>query len=106
MEETKQPERTHRILVAGLLCVGLCLSCLFLAVAIDRPIQIPGSSTGLPITACAGIATQPRVQVGVAWVSVLSSYLPPIMTSRFSICFSVPIGQSIKSISGQWAFPP
>lgn len=106
MDETNRTKNTSRILIAGIICIGLCLSCLIAAIVYNRPIQVPLKNGGLPITVCAGAAIQPHFQLGVAWVSIISSYLPPLTTSPFSICVSIPLNLQPPRVSGEWVFPP
>jgi hypothetical protein len=64
---------------------------------------------GMTSTICAGVSTTPKWQIGVSWVSPLSSYLPPLITSPYAVCINIPHSWTTffsSSISGSWLFPP
>lgn len=92
--------------VAMLVLLGMA-SCLLVALVGGNG-SSGGSPTrgGLPITLCAGIATQPRYQVGIVWVSPVSSYLPPVAASDYSVCIRVPTGRTPTRLWDEWVFPP
>lgn len=62
--------------------------------------------SGLSTNLCAGWTTTPRFQLGIAWVSPLSSYMPPLQVSRYKLCVDLPPGLSPKRINGEFMLPP
>ena len=63
---------------------------------------------GLPVTLCAGVATEPTFAVGVAWASPLSSAIPPLMLSPRKGCLTVPgawVSPFTDRHAGQWSVP-
>jgi hypothetical protein len=90
--------------LAGLTLICL-LGCLVVALA-NGPLAPSSAPTGLPITVCAGAAFQPRFQAGVVWVSAISSYLPPVAASPYSVCFRLPARRIPGTPWGEWVFPP
>ena len=92
---------------AALLALGvalLLLGCALLATARQRSL----AAGGLPVTLCAGIATEPAFAVGVAWSSPLASAIPPLMRAPRKACLSVP-GAWLAPLTarpvGQWSVP-
>jgi hypothetical protein len=90
--------------LAGLTLI-CSVGCLVLALA-NGPLAPSSAPAGLPITVCAGAAFQPRFQVGVVWVSPISSYLPPVAASSYSVCFRLPSRRIPGTPWGEWVFPP
>jgi hypothetical protein len=95
------------LLGAAVLVLLVAASCLVVAL-----VGSYGSSSGsaahggLPLTICAGVTTQPRYQVGVVWVSPISSYLPPMAASKYAVCFRVPTNWIPTKPWDEWVFPP
>lgn len=92
--------RRYAIYGLGLLLTLCCLLCCAALLAL-RP--APG---GLGVTWCAGVVTAPRWQIGVTWVSPLSSYLPPLTYSPYAVCVNVPQARLPGRLAGEWMFPP
>jgi hypothetical protein len=96
--------RPMLLAIAGL--AVLCgVGCLVVALGV-APSLASRAPAGLPITVCAGVAVQPRFQAGVVWVSPISSYLPPVAASRYSVCFRLPSSGIPSTPWGEWVFPP
>jgi hypothetical protein len=63
---------------------------------------VPGLATNF----CVGWTTTPRFQVGLAWTSPISSYMPPLMMSRYKVCVDIPSGLAPRRINGEFMLPP
>ena len=106
----KPSARKKRKLVFWLLLGAvllLCCCCAAGAAALGKPGSGPGWS-GLNGQVCAGFATTPRLQVGVAWYLPISSYYPPLMASPSVVCVDVPwpLMAVWPSMAGQLVLPP
>lgn len=67
---------------------------------------IPNTGNPLTTQSCVGIVTKPSFQVGFAWANPLSSYLPPLMFSKYKVCVNLPMDWSTKRINGEFMLPP
>ena len=90
------------LVIGALIAVCLC-GCLVFAALDGRGLRI--GSPGLGTQVCIGAATTPRLQVGVAWYSPLSSYIGPLAFSPYAVCVNVPWLKP-RSLSGEWMLPP
>ena len=91
------------ILVIGVsMAVCLC-GCLIFAALDGSGVWI--GTHGLSTEVCIGAATTPRLQVGVAWYSPLSSYRGPLAFSPCAVCVGVPWLKPTR-LSGEWVLPP
>ncbi|MCB8966667.1 MAG: hypothetical protein H6660_07195 [Ardenticatenaceae bacterium] len=88
--------------IALLLLLFICLGSLLL---VRGNSAVPTSGVALGARMCAGIATKP-MQIGIAWALPISSYLPPIMFSRYKVCIDLPPALSPSRINGQFVLPP
>ncbi len=100
-EERVTASQPRRYIIFGL--GGIALLCLFCCAALLVLRPAPG---GLGVMWCAGVVTAPRWQVGVAWVSPLSSYLPPLTLSPHTVCVTMQQSRLPRRLSGEWVFPP
>ncbi|MGC9356273.1 MAG: hypothetical protein ACP5GX_00300 [Anaerolineae bacterium] len=91
------------LLVMALALFLICLGCCIFGLVWDRfnP-WIPYVGTEL----CAGLTTRPRVQVGIAVLSPLSSYRPPLVDSPYAFCFRIPTSVLPSRVHWIWLFPP
>jgi len=85
--------------VALLIGVGLA-GCLLLVLLNPSNVASVGGE------ACVGFVITPRLQVGVAWYSPLSSYLPPLTHSRYALCVRIPPSLAPRALFYEWMFPP
>jgi hypothetical protein len=93
------------VLVVGALAAACLCCCLVPATLVGRS-DLSGVSTGLSIQFCVGVVTTPRLQVGVAWYSPLSSFRGPLAGSPYAFCGDVPWPKTPRSLYGEWMFPP
>jgi len=84
-----------------------CCCCAAGVLVLGKPGIGPGWS-GINGQVCAGFATTPRFQVGIAWYTLISSYYPPLMMSPYVVCVEVPwsLAQTWPSMAGQVVLPP
>jgi hypothetical protein len=104
-EEQEQWKRRALMIVlviGGLVAVCLC-GCLVSAALDGSGLRV--GSPGLGTQVCVGAATTPRLQVGVAWYSSLSSYRGPLGFSPYAVCIDVPWLKT-RALSGEWVLPP
>ncbi|NBD34816.1 MAG: hypothetical protein GVY30_02305 [Chloroflexi bacterium] len=91
------------VLVIGV-SIAVCLcGCLVFAALDDNGLRIGPSGLGAQV--CIGAATAPRLQVGVAWYSPLSSHRGPLAASPYAVCVDVPWLKT-RSLTGEWVLPP
>ncbi len=84
--------------------MGICLACMLLG-ALSWSGQLRINTLSLHV--CGGFITTPHFQVGVSWVSPVSSYLPPLMLSPYKICVDIPaLLQVPGALHGEWLLPP
>lgn len=88
-------------LLSGTVVLIISLSCIVLLL-VGNSSAVPGLSTNL----CVGWTTTPRFQLGIAWVSPLSSYMPPLMISRYKLCVDLSPGLAPRRINGEFMLPP
>ncbi|MBE2199103.1 MAG: hypothetical protein IAE79_10865 [Anaerolinea sp.] len=93
--QAKSGNRSWRVVLVGLLLLG----CLGGVLGLGTAVQGLGAPLGVQV--CAGIVTSSPWQVGVAWVSPISSYLPPIMTLPTKACVNLPPALSPARINGE-----
>jgi hypothetical protein len=104
MERRRGSKLGWLILTGVAVLVGTCLCCCVLLAVAGSSL---GSPSGLGTRVCAGLVTAPRVQVGVVWISPLSSYLPPLAFSPYAVCVNVPWwSKTPTTLHGGWMFPP
>ncbi len=89
--------RLVKVMAAG---IAICLLSSILLLG------VPSSGTSLGTRSCVGVVTSPSLQIGFAWASPLSSYLPPLMFSKYKVCVDLPMSLSSKTINGEWMLPP
>lgn len=89
-----------QIVVLGLLC--LCLLGVVGMVGVSAAARRSG---GMTVRACAGLVTAPHWRVGAAWVSPLSSYMPPLMGAKTAVCLDLPFSWTSGRINGEWLWP-
>jgi hypothetical protein len=100
------PKRRRVLLFFIAAIVALCAgTCLVLALTGDRP-AASSAPARLPLTVCAGVAIGPQFQVGIVWVSPISSFIPPVAASNYAVCAQVPAPGLPVRPWGQWVFPP
>jgi hypothetical protein len=107
-DERRRRLRYELLLGSGVLLLATCLACPVGAVAVNW-YATSMSPSGMSVLLCAGVTTTPRLQAGVSWVSPLSGYIPPLITSPLAICAHVPatwIAYYPRSYTGQWMIPP
>jgi hypothetical protein len=102
-------------LAVAVLGLALCLgSCTLSGIVIARGGQLRarGGPVGLVfgtgvMDICAGVVTQPRLQIGVGWQSPIMSRTPPaVMFSVYAFCVGTPGWPPGVPPRGEWMFPP
>ena len=91
--------RSRLITIIGILTAVCMVSTILLFV-------VPRRSGYLGTQTCVGVVTTPSFQVGVAWANPISSYLPPLLFSKYKVCVDLPIEWSTTRINGEWMLPP
>ena len=100
------------VLVGVVLGLVLCLaSCTLVGIAVAAngraaggPIRLGGGGI---IVVCAGVVTQPYVQMGVGWQAMMMSVMPPPVTyAPYAVCVDVPQWPVPFPLRGEWMFPP
>ncbi len=91
-------------------CLGVCLLT-GLALAFHSPsggpLRLGRYGSGLGVDLCAGAVMQPRLRVGVGWVSPILSSMPPEVTrSPYAVCVSTSNWPSGWRLRGEYLFPP
>jgi hypothetical protein len=81
-------------------------------IAMGGKVRARGGPVGLVFGAgvmdiCAGVVTQPRMQIGVGWQSPMMSRMPPaVMFSARAFCLGTPAWPPGLPLRGEWMFPP
>ncbi|MBE2222039.1 MAG: hypothetical protein IAF02_10880 [Anaerolineae bacterium] len=100
-----QTKPNNSLLILTTIIVAVCmLGCLGLLA-----LNTVSPQMGMTSTVCAGVSTTPKWQIGVSWVSIVSSYLPPMIMSPYAQCIHIPHSWTTTfspSVSGSWLFPP
>jgi hypothetical protein len=98
--------RRTAVTIGVLAVIGACVGCCLLSTLVVGGSSLSRISGGLSIHACAGVATNPRLQAGVAWYSPLSSYRGPLAASPYAVCADIPWPRMPRSLHREWMFPP
>jgi hypothetical protein len=99
-----EEDRRSRHLASGALAVAAFTLCC-MAFLCALPLALRGSGSGYEITACIGLVTTGRTQVGIWWQAIFMSRLLPATLSPYAACTNLPWSESLPSI-GEIAFPP
>lgn len=102
----RKRSRVVRAVVGVMALVGACGCCCLSSALISTASARLSNPRGLTIHACAGLATQPRLQAGVAWYSPISSYRGPLAWSPYAICVDIPVRNPPGRLHREWVFPP
>jgi hypothetical protein len=104
LEQT--PRRGYRLLATGIAVTAFacCAGLLCLVLSLSYP-SGTGVGTGYEITACAGLVTVPKAQVGVWWQLTMMSRLLPATLSPTAVCATLPWSSRLPAM-GEIAFPP
>jgi len=95
-----------RTAIGVIALTGACGCCCVSSVLIGTAGARLGNPRALAVHACAGLATQPRLQAGVAWYSPTSSYRGPLAGSPYAICVDIPVRSMPGRPHREWVFPP
>jgi hypothetical protein len=96
----------RKAVIVGLTVVAVSVACAGTCLSVGAAARLAsGGTPGLGVHACAGLVTQPRWQVGVAWYAPLSSYRGPLAYSPYALCADVPWSGTPKHLYGEWLIP-
>ncbi len=109
-DHLEQPPKRSFKIITCLIPTGLmiCLACFMSIVAVNW-YATTSPRAGLPVTICLGMTTTPRVQVGIAGQSLLSSYMSPLTNSPLAVCTHVPhawLSPTLHRHSWEFLWPP
>lgn len=100
-------QRPYALLLAGLLILALVAICILGINALNW-YATHSPNVGMTATVCAGFTTTPKIRFGLAWQSMVSSYLSPLTISPFAICTNVPhnwLTAGLPIHSWEWLWP-
>ncbi|HNB51342.1 MAG TPA: hypothetical protein PK530_05345 [Anaerolineales bacterium] len=103
--------RTNSLRVGCFISVGLLI---FSVLCVSIILVVNGYATtspraGLPAVVCAGVSLNPKVQIGLSWQSMLSSYASPLTFSPLALCTHVPhawLSSTLTRHSWEFLWPP
>jgi hypothetical protein len=102
----RRQSKSLAVTIGALALLGTCVGCCLLSALVVGGSSLSRIAGGLSIHACAGVATNPRLQAGIAWYSPLSSYRGPLAASPYAVCADIPWPRMPRSLHREWMFPP
>ena len=106
MNSKQRRRRPPVAIVVMLALMGACLGCCLLSALVVGGSAMYRIAGGFSVHACAGVATNPRLQAGIAWYSPISSYRGPLAASPYAVCADIPWPIAPRSLHREWMFPP